>query len=75
MPDRISHQQAAPDPSCPHCEGNGEWFGHADDCYDDLCALNGDHHSCGGQVFTCSCVMKPFERVHQTLTGREWGHA
>lgn len=27
-----------------------ESFGHADDCNDDLCALNADEHSCAGQV-------------------------
>ncbi len=27
-----------------------EFFGHADDCNDDLCALNADMHSCAGQV-------------------------
>ena len=27
-----------------------ESFGHADDCNDDLCALNADMHSCAGQV-------------------------
>jgi protein gp37 len=28
-----------------------EYFGHSEDCRDDLCALNGDAHSCIGRVF------------------------
>lgn len=28
----------------------GEYFTHSDDCHDDLCVLNGDMHSCNGQV-------------------------
>ncbi len=35
---------------------SGESFGHADDCHDDLCALNGDMHSCSGQVFERPCL-------------------
>jgi hypothetical protein len=41
---------------CDLCNGAGERFEHADDCDDDLCALNGDQHSCTGQVVTCSCT-------------------
>ncbi len=29
-----------------------EYFGHADDCDDEFCALNADEHSCAGQVLS-----------------------
>lgn len=45
------------DSAC-ECGGTGEVFGHADDCADDLCALNGDNHSCSGQVLPCACVAR-----------------
>lgn len=41
---------------CDQCGGSGEIFGHAEDCEDDLCALNGDEHSCAGQVAPCACA-------------------
>lgn len=47
------------DASCEHCGGIGEIFGHAEGCTDDLCALNGDHHSCGGRVEPCTCTQPP----------------
>lgn len=31
-------------------------FTHTDDCADDLCALNGDYHSCVGRVMRCGCM-------------------
>ncbi len=40
---------------CAECHGTGEVFGHADDCRDDLCALNGDIHSCEGKIELCGC--------------------
>lgn len=43
-------------PACPDCSGIGEVFTHADDCTGDLCALNGDMHSCAGQLARCSCT-------------------
>jgi hypothetical protein len=43
------------DPNCSYCEGAGQYLGHAPTCDDDLCALNGDMHSCAGQVMTCDC--------------------
>lgn len=46
---------AAGDEACQHCNGSGEVFTHAEDCADDLCALNGDAHSCQGQVLACAC--------------------
>lgn len=45
-----------PNPGCQECWGTGEVFGHAADCDDDLCALNGDMHSCVGQLDRCHCV-------------------
>ena len=45
----------AGEPACPDCNGAGEVFAHADDCHDDLCALNGDMHSCAGRVEPCGC--------------------
>lgn len=42
-------------PACQDCHGTGEVFSHADDCTDDLCALNGDEHSCTGKVERCAC--------------------
>jgi len=54
---------------CAECHGTGEVFGHADDCHDDLCALNGDIHSCNGQVQPCGCAApKPH------VQGRPDGH-
>lgn len=44
---------------CDECHGAGEVFTHADDCTDDLCALNGDVHSCLGQVLPCQCSATP----------------
>ena len=44
--------------SCPDCGGTGEIFGHADDCDDDQCALNGDEHSCTGKLERCACGVK-----------------
>lgn len=41
---------------CEQCHGAGEIFTHADDCRDDICALNGDEHSCTGQVLKCGCA-------------------
>jgi len=42
-------------PPCDLCGGSGEHFEHAPTCDDDLCALNGDVHSCCGVVVKCSC--------------------
>lgn len=42
-------------PECDDCRGTGERYWHADDCADNLCALNGDEHSCVGQVEPCHC--------------------
>lgn len=47
------------DASCANCGGTGEIFGHAENCTDDLCALNGDEHSCGGRVEPCGCTQVP----------------
>ncbi len=44
--------------TCGECNGTGERFTHADDCNDDLCALNGDMHSCTGKVEVCTCGVK-----------------
>lgn len=41
------------EPECEYCFGTGEYFTHSDDCRDDLCVLNGDYHSCQGQVVAC----------------------
>ena len=38
---------------CPHCGDAGAVFLHADNCDDNLCALNGDYHSCVGKVEPC----------------------
>lgn len=42
--------------ACEQCHGAGEYFTHSEDCADDLCALNGDYHSCEGQVLPCDCT-------------------
>lgn len=44
----------------------GEYFGHSEDCDDDLCALNADEHSCRGQL-----VETP--AVHWVIVGGESG--
>lgn len=46
-------------PECEECHGTSEVFVHADDCHDDLCALNGDIHSCAGKVEPCGCTPSP----------------
>ena len=40
---------------CALCGCSGEVFEHSEDCDDDLCALNGDMHSCTGTVRQCAC--------------------
>ncbi len=45
------------EPDCFWCEGLGEYFGHAPDCEDEHCALNGDEHSCAGRLYPCDCAM------------------
>ncbi len=45
--------------TCEHCQGNGVIFTHAEDCDDDLCALNGDMHSCVGRLIPCECAAVP----------------
>lgn len=45
--------------NCEHCGGTGELFMHAEDCNDELCALNGDVHSCVGRVEPCACQPAP----------------
>jgi hypothetical protein len=47
---------ALPAPTCPDCNDTGEVFTHADDCTDDLCAINGDMNSCAGQAERCACA-------------------
>lgn len=50
-----AHQLAASQ-ACARCEtcgGTREVLGHAEDCRDDHCALNGDMHSCAGKVEPC----------------------
>jgi len=44
----------------------GEYFGHSEDCHDDLCALNGDFYSCAGQLFETPAV-------HWVIVGGESG--
>lgn len=58
---------------CPECNGTGEIFCHADDCHDDLCALNGDEHSCSGKVEQCSCMSPygdPIDVIRATMEER-----
>lgn len=54
--DLVESPARPPKPDCEECHGTGEVFGHADDCHDDLCALNGDIHSCAGKVEPCGCT-------------------
>lgn len=62
-PFRSSDERVIPQPSpepqepklCEECGGTGEIFTHTEDCASDLCALNGDVHSCRGQVAACGC--------------------
>ncbi|WP_295537900.1 ASCH/PUA domain-containing protein [uncultured Pseudacidovorax sp.] len=51
--------QPAAEPTCEHCGGTGEVLAHAENCHDDLCALNGDEHSCVGRIEPCSCAAQP----------------
>lgn len=57
---------------CQECHGTGEVFTHRMDCYDDLCALNGDEHSCTGVIVPCSCsstsaAVKALEAHHKWM--------
>jgi hypothetical protein len=46
--------------ACSECHGTREVLGHADDCDNDLCALNGDMHSCAGKMGPCpTCGVSP----------------
>lgn len=55
---RVARARSVVEPKaeCAECHGTGEVFGHTDDCHDDLCALNGDAHSCSGKVEPCACT-------------------
>ena len=56
--------------TCPDCNGAGEVFTHADDCTDDLCALNGDMHSCSGKVEPCgACGVTEVRSVLSATSG------
>jgi hypothetical protein len=47
------------DPDCDCCHGAGEFFAHADDCYNDNCGLAGGFDDCQGQVIQCDCRQAP----------------
>jgi hypothetical protein len=50
-----------PNPDCPYCSGTGECYTHSPDCNDDLCALAGGYHDCGGVVVDCDCsILDPY---------------
>lgn len=42
---------------CEDCLGTGRRLEHAPSCDDDLCALNGDMHSCAGELVPCWCAL------------------
>lgn len=54
MPEGVEKEAGEREP-CADCGGYGEWFGHAPDCDNDLCALAGGYDDCRGQVVTCHC--------------------
>lgn len=56
--DALAAQPAA-ESDCEHCGGTGEVLAHAENCLNELCALNGDEHSCAGHVEPCSCAAQP----------------
>lgn len=62
--------------ACQCCGGSGEVFEHSEDCDDDLCALNGDDHSCTGVVRHCSCKASPIAvgatQTHIAAMERAW---
>lgn len=62
--------------ACQCCGGSGEVFEHSEDCDDDLCALNGDEHSCTGVVRQCSCKASPIAvgatQTHIAAMERAW---
>jgi len=58
------HAPTKGNPACPYCYGTGERYWHSDDCADDLCALNGDMHSCAGQMEHCPCATPAPGREH-----------
>jgi hypothetical protein len=62
--------EKAGEPHCDDCGGTGEIFTHADDCRDDLCALNGDEHSCIGRVEPCHCAHAPSAPLAQQQGGQ-----
>lgn len=56
---------------CTACGGTREIYTHSADCSDDLCALNGDVHSCSGVVEACgSCQPAPLPAVAQVKQPR-----
>lgn len=72
MTEKPEKTEGAPPPpsqhvtgECQECQGTGEIYGHADDCSDDLCALNGDIHSCCGKVEPCACIAAPADLTNE----------
>ncbi len=51
------NKERPPNPNCQYCYGSGHRFFHSDDCGDELCALNGDMHSCAGKLEPCPCAL------------------
>lgn len=55
---RATRKDVSPPPPdktvCVECNGTGQVFGHDETCTDDHCALNGDMHSCTGQMWPCA---------------------
>jgi hypothetical protein len=66
---------AIPNADCPICGGTGEFFTHAANCADDLCALNGDVHSCAGSVLRCECSRLTAETLLMAFVAEVKRHA
>lgn len=52
---------------CRQCNGTGQVRGHLDDCFSALCTLNGDAHSCPGEVQPCPCTKEPLNGIRATM--------
>lgn len=52
---------------CRQCNGAGLVRGHLDDCFSALCTLNGDVHSCPGEVKPCACTKPPLNGIRATM--------
>lgn len=56
---------------CSECHGTREVLDHADACDSDLCALNGDMHSCAGKMAPCSACTVDLAEMERIANPKE----